>query len=230
MPFRGSFTSREQVSVYEFSWLATVLIPLAAIFIQAFLPTKIRWLPIIDLPMMVVIFFAVARRNPISGCVTGAIIGLLQDLLGGPAHRLLDRALVALCVRGVVSGSTFELPVQYAAGDNAVVVLPGKPETKSWWRNLVDPAPVEVLLAGRWQPGYGIVLHPGEPGYDAALNLYRQRWPRAAIPAPNPLEQVRFTASLNPAAARTPPTPPAAECATDPRSRPESRGHPRPPR
>jgi rod shape-determining protein MreD len=88
MPFRGSFTSREQVAVYEFSWLAVVLIPLVAIFIQAFLPTKIRWLPIIDLPMMVVIFFAVARRNPISGCVTGAIIGILQDLLGGPAHPI----------------------------------------------------------------------------------------------------------------------------------------------
>jgi uncharacterized integral membrane protein len=211
-------------------------------------------------PAMAVIFFGasvpgtdwpagtVIALATVTGLLAGAILGLISGwfvhcpdgpsaqsrialyLLGGPAHRLLDRALVALCVRGVVSGSTFELPVQYAAGDNAVVVLPGKPATKSWWRNLVDPAPVEVLLAGRWQPGYGIVLHPGEPGYDAALNLYRQRWPRAAIPADNPLVQVRFTALLNPVAARTPPTPPAAECATDPHSRPESRGHPRPPR
>jgi rod shape-determining protein MreD len=31
VPFRGSFTSREQVSVYEFSWIATILIPLVAI-------------------------------------------------------------------------------------------------------------------------------------------------------------------------------------------------------
>jgi rod shape-determining protein MreD len=88
MPFRGSYTSREQVAVYEFSWLAVILIPLIALFIQAFLPTKVRWVPIIDLPMMVVIFFAVARRNPISGCLTGAVIGLLQDTLGGPAHPI----------------------------------------------------------------------------------------------------------------------------------------------
>ncbi len=88
MPFRGSYTSREQVAVYEFSWLAVIAIPLVALFIQAFLPTKVRWLPIIDLPMMVVIFFAVARRNPISGCLTGAVIGLLQDTLGGPAHPI----------------------------------------------------------------------------------------------------------------------------------------------
>ena len=88
MPFRGSYTSREQAAAYEFNWLAVFLIPLIAIFIQAFLTAKLRWLAVLDLPMMVVIFFAVARRNPISGCITGAIIGLLQDALGGPAHPI----------------------------------------------------------------------------------------------------------------------------------------------
>ncbi len=88
MAYRGSLTSREQVAVYEFAWPAIILIPLAAIAIQAFLPVRLRFFPIIDLPMMVVIFFAVARRNPISGCVTGAIIGLLQDTLAGPAHPI----------------------------------------------------------------------------------------------------------------------------------------------
>ena len=88
MPFRGSYTSREQVAAYEFNWLVVFLIPLVAIFIQAFFTAKLRWLAILDLPMMVVIFFAVARRNQISGCVTGAIIGLLQDALGGPAHPI----------------------------------------------------------------------------------------------------------------------------------------------
>jgi|SRR6516165_1173499 len=88
MAFRGSFTSREQVAVYEFSWPVTVVIPLAAVFIQAFIPVEVRFLPVIDLPMMVVIFFAVARRNPISGSITGAIIGLMQDTLAGPHHPL----------------------------------------------------------------------------------------------------------------------------------------------
>jgi len=88
MPFRGSYTSREQAAAYEFNWLAIILIPLIAIFIQAFLTSRLRWLAVLDLPMMVVVFFAVARRNPISGCITGAIIGLLQDALGGPAHPI----------------------------------------------------------------------------------------------------------------------------------------------
>jgi rod shape-determining protein MreD len=86
MNFRGSL--REQVAVYEFAWPAVILIPLAAVAIQAFLPVRVRFLPILDLPMMVVIFFAVARRNPISGCITGAIVGILQDTLAGPAHPI----------------------------------------------------------------------------------------------------------------------------------------------
>jgi rod shape-determining protein MreD len=87
-PFRGSLTSREQVAVYEFNWLVIVLVPLVTIFLQAFVTAKLRWLSILDLPMMVVIFFAVAWRSPVKGCITGAIIGLLQDALGGPAHPI----------------------------------------------------------------------------------------------------------------------------------------------
>jgi rod shape-determining protein MreD len=87
-PFRGSLITREEVAVFEFNWLVVVLVPLAAIFLQAFVASKLRWLAVLDLPMMVVIFFATARRNPLTGCVTGALIGLAQDALGGPAHPI----------------------------------------------------------------------------------------------------------------------------------------------
>jgi rod shape-determining protein MreD len=87
-PFRGSLITREQVAVFEFNWLVVVLVPVVAIFLQAFVASKLRWLAVLDLPMMVVIFFATARRNPVSGCITGALIGLAQDALGGPAHPI----------------------------------------------------------------------------------------------------------------------------------------------
>ena len=64
-----TYTSQEQVEVYRFSAPAAVLIPLTALFLQAFLP------------LLVVIFFAVARRSQVSGLLTGAAIGLLQDSL-----------------------------------------------------------------------------------------------------------------------------------------------------
>jgi hypothetical protein len=191
-------------------------------------------------PAMAVIFFGasvpgadwpaltVVPLATVTGLVAGALLGLVTgwflptldgqsahnlvvlDLLESRAHRLLDGSLVAIRIRGVVSGTTFELPVQYAADDNAVVVAPGRPQTRLWWRNLVEPAAVEVLVAGRWQPGFGILLRPGEPGYDAARKTYLQRWPRVRPAPDNPLVQVRFTSLLSPAAARTPPTRPAA--------------------
>lgn len=104
MPFRGSVTSREQVSVYEFSWPVIICVPLLAVVIQIFIPVKVRFLPIVDLPFMVTIFFATARRNPISGCLTGCFIGLLQDLFAGPNHPL-GMYGIALTVVGYLASS-----------------------------------------------------------------------------------------------------------------------------
>jgi len=104
MPFRGSLTSREQLSVYEFSWPVIVFVPLVAVLIQVFIPVRIRFMPIIDLPFLVTIFFATARRNPISGCLTGCLIGLLQDLFAGYNHYL-GMYGIALTVVGFLASS-----------------------------------------------------------------------------------------------------------------------------
>jgi rod shape-determining protein MreD len=78
-----TYTSGEQVEVYRFSIPVTVGIPLLALFLQAFIPLRFpRFAVYFDLPLLVTIFFAMARRNPISGLLTGGIIGLAQDMLG----------------------------------------------------------------------------------------------------------------------------------------------------
>jgi rod shape-determining protein MreD len=76
-----SLTSREEIEVHRFSWLVSLGIPLLAIFLQVFL--RIGLLNILDLPLLVTIFFAVARRRPIPGLLTGALIGTLQDAWTG---------------------------------------------------------------------------------------------------------------------------------------------------
>jgi rod shape-determining protein MreD len=76
-----TYTSKEQVEVYRFSAAAAILIPLIALFLQAFIPLRLHFFSIFDLPLLVVIFFAVARRSQVSGMLTGAVIGLLQDSL-----------------------------------------------------------------------------------------------------------------------------------------------------
>jgi len=76
-----TYTSREQVEVYRFSWGVTVGVPLLAVFLQAFIPVRVAAFRILDLPLLVTIFFAVSRRNPITGLGTGCLIGLVQDAL-----------------------------------------------------------------------------------------------------------------------------------------------------
>jgi len=76
-----SYTSQDQVEVYKFSVPAAVLVPLTAIFLQAFLPLHLHFFSVFDLPLLVVIFFAVARRSQVAGLLTGAAIGVLQDAL-----------------------------------------------------------------------------------------------------------------------------------------------------
>jgi rod shape-determining protein MreD len=78
-----TYTSNEQVEVYRFSPPVAILIPLVALFLQAFVPLRFHFFSIFDLSLLVVIFFALARRNPVTGLLTGAVIGLLQDSLTG---------------------------------------------------------------------------------------------------------------------------------------------------
>ncbi len=76
-----TYTSGEQVEVYRFSMPATVLIPLTAVFLQAWLPKWFPFFSIFDLPLLVTIGFATARRSPLAGLFTGSLTGILQDAL-----------------------------------------------------------------------------------------------------------------------------------------------------
>jgi rod shape-determining protein MreD len=71
--------SREGIEVHRFSWISTIFVPLIAIFLQVTITRKFSWLAIFDLPLLVTIFFSVARRNPMVGSITGAVIGIVQD-------------------------------------------------------------------------------------------------------------------------------------------------------
>ena len=74
-----SYTSRRELDQYGFHPAVTLLAPLACILLQAILPKMLPWLINLDLPLVAVIFFAVSRRSPIPGTVTGTLIGLFQD-------------------------------------------------------------------------------------------------------------------------------------------------------
>jgi rod shape-determining protein MreD len=76
-----SYTSRRELEQHSFPTAVALLVPLGAILLQALLPKPFPRLAILDLPLIVTVFFAVSRRNPVAGTLTGAAIGLLQDAL-----------------------------------------------------------------------------------------------------------------------------------------------------
>ncbi len=97
-----SYTSGEQVQVYKFSLPVSVGVPLIAVFLQAYIPVYLHFFSIFDLPLLVTIFFAVARRGQISGLATGSIIGLFQDSL---THQPIGLYGIAKTVVGYMASS-----------------------------------------------------------------------------------------------------------------------------
>lgn len=97
-----TYTSREEIEVHKFSWVVSVGIPLLAIFIQVFFPIRLRFLTVFDLPLLVTIYFAVARRRPIPGLITGALIGTVQDAFG---HHYIGLNGIANTIVGFLASS-----------------------------------------------------------------------------------------------------------------------------
>lgn len=76
-----SYTSRRQLEEHRFHPLIALLVPLFSIVLQAILPKAFPALTILELPLLITVFFGVSRRSPAAGALTGAAIGILQDSL-----------------------------------------------------------------------------------------------------------------------------------------------------
>lgn len=97
-----SYTSRRELEQYTFHPAMTLLVPLAAILVQVLLPKAVPRFAIVDLPLIATIFFAVSRRSPIAGTLTGAAIGLAQDAL---TNQPIGVNGMAKCVIGYIAAS-----------------------------------------------------------------------------------------------------------------------------
>jgi hypothetical protein len=147
----------------------------------------------------------VAGYGALTGCLAGSVLGVvtsawLPSLDGQPVnnrlalamvagkHLGMHRRLVGLAVTGRRTGVVVQFPVQYAAHDGTLVVVPGRAEHKNWWRNLGgDDSVLWVLDGAGWHTGRGHLLLPGDEGYDAAIAAYHRRWRRFDPPAAQPV-------------------------------------------
>ncbi|MCL4796503.1 MAG: rod shape-determining protein MreD [Bryobacteraceae bacterium] len=58
-----------------------ILVPLAAILFQVYVPRFVVALSYLELPLLITVYFSLMSRRPVTGAVAGAVIGLLQDSL-----------------------------------------------------------------------------------------------------------------------------------------------------
>ena len=58
-----------------------LLAPLFAIGLDSYLPAHLPFTAILDLPLLVVVYFAIVKRSPVVGACAGGVIGILQDAL-----------------------------------------------------------------------------------------------------------------------------------------------------
>jgi rod shape-determining protein MreD len=91
--------ARRELDVQRYPLIVVILVPLVAIFFQVLIPRFIPKFDILDLPLLVTIYFSVGWRNPIAGTITGAVIGLVQDAL--TSHPLgmngISQCVVGFC-------------------------------------------------------------------------------------------------------------------------------------
>jgi len=147
-----TYTSGEQVEVYRFSIPVTVGVPLLALFLQAFIPLRFpRFAVYVDLPLLVTIFFAMARRSPVAGLFTGSIIGLAQDMLGhnkiglyGIAKTVVGYGASSLGVKLDVenAGARFLVTLGFYLVHSAVYFTVARgmvnmTQTWSWWHGIL---------------------------------------------------------------------------------------------
>jgi hypothetical protein len=107
-------------------------------------------------------------------------------VLRSPLHGLLDGSIDVVRYQGRRSGGTFSTPTQYAACMDGIVILVGRADRKTWWRNFQGGHDLEVLLGGRWVPMVGeAVLGADDPEAIAPLlAAYLRRFPRVARQLP----------------------------------------------
>ena len=95
-------SSRREMEEHHFHPLVLILVPLLAIFFQAYLPLRFPSVGFLNVPVLVVIYFAVSRRSPIGGTLLGLIIGIIQDAL---THLPLGINGIIDCILGYLAAS-----------------------------------------------------------------------------------------------------------------------------
>jgi rod shape-determining protein MreD len=102
MPLLGA-DSRRDFEIHRYPVLVYALVPLTSLVLQSWLPRVTSPYDWFDLPLVVTIYFALGRRDPIQGTLMGAVLGLFEDAI---SHRPIGINGIAKSVVGFLAAST----------------------------------------------------------------------------------------------------------------------------
>jgi rod shape-determining protein MreD len=97
-----SIDHRREMGRRSYPLLVYALAPLAALVLQAWLPRLLRGYSWFDLPLVITVYFALARRDAIQGTLMGAGMGIFEDAL---THHAIGANGIAKTVAGFLAGS-----------------------------------------------------------------------------------------------------------------------------
>lgn len=125
-------SSRHEVGTKSYPWLVYILAPVLAVGLQSLLSLHFGFFELIDLPLLVTIYYAIAKREPISATMVGAAIGIAQDALThhplgifGISKALIGYTAASLGVRVDTEnhGTRLLLTFGFTLGQAAVLYL-----------------------------------------------------------------------------------------------------------
>ncbi len=128
-------TTEQHIEVHQFYAGVMTGVVLLTLLVEAFLLVHFRWADLIELPLLVTVYFALSRRNPSGGLLLGMIIGLAQDSLSHTPIGFygIAKTLVGFFASSIGSRidvehpiSRFTLTLLFFHFHNAVLVLTGR--------------------------------------------------------------------------------------------------------
>ncbi len=111
------------IEVHKFRGGAIVAATVVALFLQTAVPVYMPKFAIIDLPLLVTIYFGLSRRNPSTGLLLGMVIGLLQDSLSGPTVPLGLYGIAKTIIGYLASSIGARLDTEHPAARFALTIV-----------------------------------------------------------------------------------------------------------
>lgn len=115
--------AESHIEVHKFRTGAILFATGLALVLQAFIPAYFSKFAVLDLPLLVTIYFGLSRRNPSTGLLLGMAIGLFQDSLSGPTVPLGLYGIAKTVIGYLASSIGARLDTEHPAARFALTIF-----------------------------------------------------------------------------------------------------------